>query len=532
MAQEATFAAQQGKDSTAAAQKDAAAMTDRLAQAGRAAGDGAQSATTAAAKARGAVGSPPGLDPATASAALDLGTTAAKRALDAANAAVGAATRVEDANLATASLGNQAAGSARVAARGAEAGVEANRYAATPVALVVEAANPGVWGNNVRLTLQNEGTTFKVNVRESVVRNNVARVVADENFYNLTLDPASAKNAVKVINANSKLVSLTYVGPVIDGAYPVDVPGITLEGGEDGGLGNADQLTGAAVQDTLDKIAPEIFNLMSIPATSNFSDPEAKSAIANAMTYCQAKRAFLIVDIPARVDSVGRMKDWLADLRNATAYHGAVYFPRIVVADPLDEYRPRNLGPSGAMAGIYARTDVRRGVWKAPAGIGAVLEGAEVAVKITDQANGELNPLGINVLRSFPVYGNIAWGARTMAGADPLTSEWKYINVRRLANYLEESLFQSLKWAVFEPNDERLWSQIRLQVGSFMAGLFADGAFQGATPDKAYFVRCDGTTTTQTDIELGIVNILVGFAPVKPAEFVVLQVQQLAGQAA
>ncbi len=146
-----------------------------------------------------------------------------------------------------------------------------------------------------------------------------------------------------------------------------------------------------------------------------------------------------------------------------------------------------------------------------------------------DLENGVLNPLGINCLRFFPVYGRIAWGARTLKGADQLADEWKYIPVRRTALFIEESLYRGLKWVVFEPNDEPLWSQIRLNVGAFMNNLFRQGAFQGSTPREAYFVKCDKETTTQNDIDLGIVNIIVGFAPLKPAEFVVIKIQQIAG---
>ncbi len=149
---------------------------------------------------------------------------------------------------------------------------------------------------------------------------------------------------------------------------------------------------------------------------------------------------------------------------------------------------------------------------------------------LTDGENGVLNPLGLNALRTFPVYGSVSWGARTLVGADELTSEWKYVPVRRLALFIEESLYRGTQFVVFEPNDEPLWAQIRLAVGSFMNNLFRQGAFQGATPDEAYLVACDSSTTTQADIDLGIVNIVVGFAPLKPAEFVIIQIQQLAGQ--
>jgi phage tail sheath protein FI len=183
------------------------------------------------------------------------------------------------------------------------------------------------------------------------------------------------------------------------------------------------------------------------------------------------------------------------------------------------------------VAGIFARTDTQRGVWKAPAGLDATLAGVlDLSVRLDDPDNGELNPLGINCLRSLPAAGKVVWGARTREGDDRRTSEWKYIPVRRLALFLEESLYRGTQWVVFEPNDEPLWSQIRLNVGAFMHNLFRQGAFQGSSPRDAYLVKCDKETTTQNDIDLGIVNIVVGFAPLKPAEFVILKIQQLAGQ--
>jgi phage tail sheath protein FI len=148
---------------------------------------------------------------------------------------------------------------------------------------------------------------------------------------------------------------------------------------------------------------------------------------------------------------------------------------------------------------------------------------------MSDAENGQLNPLAINCLRTLPVYGTVVWGARTLDGNDQRGSEWKYVPVRRTALFLEESLYRATQWVVFEPNDEPLWAQIRLNVGAFMQGLFRQGAFQGSTPRLAYFVKCDSETTTQADINLGIVNILVGFAPLQPAEFVVIQIQQIAG---
>jgi hypothetical protein len=194
--------------------------------------------------------------------------------------------------------------------------------------------------------------------------------------------------------------------------------------------------------------------------------------------------------------------------------------------------RRQTVAACGAVAGIFARTDAQRGVWKAPAGTDATLDGvAELAVTLTDNEIGKLNPIAVNCLRAAPAAGHVIWGARTRNGADRLASEWKYLPVRRTALFLEESLYRGTQWVVFEPNDEPLWSQIRLNVGAFMNNLFKQGAFAGTTPKEAFFVKCDSETTTQDDVNLGIVNIIVGFAPLKPAEFVVISLQQIAGQA-
>jgi len=183
------------------------------------------------------------------------------------------------------------------------------------------------------------------------------------------------------------------------------------------------------------------------------------------------------------------------------------------------------------VAGLYAATDAARGVWKAPAGIEATLTGVSgLTTVLTDLENGTLNIQAINCLRQFPVYGKVIWGSRTLRGNDQVGSEWKYVPIRRLALFLESSLYDGTQWVVFEPNDAPLWSQIRLNVGAFMQGLFLQGAFQGTTPQQAYFVKCDSETNPQSRIDQGIVTILVGFAPLYPAEFVVIQIQQMAGQ--
>jgi hypothetical protein len=203
----------------------------------------------------------------------------------------------------------------------------------------------------------------------------------------------------------------------------------------------------------------------------------------------------------------------------------------VIASDPLQEGRARAFAPSGAIAGVYARTDASRGVWKAPAGIEATLAGVQgLAVTLGQAESGILNAQGVNALMLIPAAGPVIWGARTGRGADVLASEWKYVPVRRLALYIEESLARGTRWAVFEPNDERLWSSLRQSIGTFMQQLFRQGAFQGTSASEAYYVACDANTTTPTDVLSGVVNVVVGFAPLKPAEFVVLKFQQQAGQ--
>jgi phage tail sheath protein FI len=304
--------------------------------------------------------------------------------------------------------------------------------------------------------------------------------------------------------------------------------------GENGDPPTATELIGDPVAETgmhaLEEV--DLFNILCIPRAAELGDPTNTQAVYTAAeTYCERRRAFLIVDLPDDVDSVQDARDWLdqnAGLRHANA---AAYFPRALMPNPLNDFRLRNVGASGTVAGLYARTDATRGVWKAPAGTEGSLRGvSQLAVKLTDPQNGQLNPLGLNSLRNFDIFGNVCWGARTLDGADAQASQWKYIPVRRLALFIEESLYRGTQWVVFEPNDEPLWSQIRLNIGAFMNNLFRQGAFQGQTPREAYLVKCDRETTTQNDIDRGVVNILVGFAPLKPAEFVIIQIQQLAGQ--
>lgn len=272
----------------------------------------------------------------------------------------------------------------------------------------------------------------------------------------------------------------------------------------------------------------DLFNLLVLPPDADLAAAPLEQLWADASAVCAAERAFLIMDPPATWKDTQAAASGVNALRpGLTKDYSAVYFPRLKLVENGREYV---VGPAGAVAGVYARIDSTRGVWKAPAGSEADIRGVSgIDLNMSDLQNGQINPVGVNAVRLFPE-GVINWGARTMDGADAFASEYKYVPIRRLALYIEESLYRGLKWVVFEPNDEPLWAQVRLNVGSFMHDLFRKGAFQGATPADAYFVKCDKETTTPSDQDLGLVNIWVGFAPLKPAEFVVLYLQQIAQQ--
>jgi len=440
--------------------------------------------------------------------------------------------------------------------------------------LVLEASSPGQWGDTlmarvddkvspevaasweldaadlfnlkVRLGPKGQQETFlNVTVVDSPRR--IDRVLIAESSLVRVLDPDNLPDAVPAKSEEPK------PNPDVDPTKPVDrwdpavdAGGATFsgavvvaddaKGAPSGELGlpeyEGDE-TGRTGLHALDAV--DLFNLMCVLGPKRDADPPV-GVYAAALEYCVERRAFLIVDAPRTWtgdavvgDPTGKLTE--LGLAGTDARNAAVYFPRVREPDPLRGGQIDTFPASGAIAGVMARTDGQRGVWKAAAGIDASLNGlAGLAYDLTDRQNGALNQVGINGLRTFPVYGRVAWGARTLRGADQAADEYKYIPVRRTALFLEESLFRGLKWVVFEPNDEPLWAQIRLNVGAFMHSLFRQGAFQGTTPREAYFVKCDKETTTQDDINRGIVNIIVGFAPLKPAEFVIVKLQQIAGQ--
>ena len=284
------------------------------------------------------------------------------------------------------------------------------------------------------------------------------------------------------------------------------------------------------------------FNLLVIPPYSAASGMDGsldvdQSVIKAAADYCERRRAFLLVEAPSAWDQpdtpiatvVAAAADLSAALGPARA-NAAVFFPRLAGGDRPGG-GPSNVPSGGAIAGMFARVDREQGVWKAAAGLNATLVGApSIGRRLTESDNGQLGAAGVNVLRTLPA-GTVVWGARTLQGADDLASPWKYIPVRRVALFLQDSVARGLRWAASEANAEPLWGQIGADVAAFLDGLFRRGAFQGTTAAQAYFVKCDSQTTTQADIDRGIVNVTIGFAPVKPAEFVIIGIQQLAGPA-
>ncbi|MFI5910945.1 phage tail sheath family protein [Dactylosporangium sp. NPDC051541] len=267
------------------------------------------------------------------------------------------------------------------------------------------------------------------------------------------------------------------------------------------------------------------FSLLAVPGEST------PAMMSQGMDYCGRRPlqdVFYIGETGPDVLTTAAAAAFRNGLTTANSY-GALYFPWVKAQDPTGRSQePILLPPSGYLAGLYARIDASRGVWKAPAGIEASLSGVVgLAAELSDVQQGNLNPIGVDVIRRFPGAGVVAFGARTITS----DAAWRYIPVRRTAIMLRVSIYTGIQFAVFEPNDEPLWSQLRLTIGSFMMTLFRQGAFQGSTPSQAFFVKCDAETTTQADIDAGVVNVLVGFAPLKPAEFVVVKISQKAGLA-
>jgi Bacteriophage tail sheath protein len=441
----------------------------------------------------------------------------------------------------------------------------------------LRAASQGKWGTNLRMTID-QNVSADVALQMGIAKADLFNLkVIDsspggptEEFRNVTLVKAATNRLDKVLADESRLA--TWAGDNLDTSPTPALPAMGADGTASDAVTEAEKTLQAAlakvpqvpaditnaraalnaataaiagkgsdgaVLDATDYLAAgklgikaledvDLFNILCLPPDTTGDIPG--NVWDQAGAYCTDRRAMLLVDPPANWKDVDAAVNGI-DGVTTRIKNAAAFFPRLKEADPLNNGQIDTYVPCGAVAGVLARIDNQRGVWKAPAGTEATLVGVpELSVPLTDAENGRLNPLGLNCLRAFPVIGRVVWGARTLRGADLLADPWKYLPVRRTALFIEESLFRGTQWVVFEPNDEPLWAQIRLNVGAFMNSLFRQGAFQGKTPQEAYLVKCDKETTTQDDINRGVVNIVVGFAPLKPAEFVIITIQQLAGQ--
>jgi phage tail sheath protein FI len=262
----------------------------------------------------------------------------------------------------------------------------------------------------------------------------------------------------------------------------------------------------------LDALTDTDFNILVIPATARL--PAATTIAVRAALFAQKRRALYVADPPA-LRTVQNVARWARSFGGGP--NSAVYFPRLRIRTASGE---RDVAASGAVAGVYARTDSERGVWVSPSE--ARLDGVVgPAVELTDDQSAALTEAGVNTIRLIPGRGLRVWSARTR---EELDQEWKYVPVRRLALFLEESIDQGLQWVVFEPNEPPLWTQVRAAVRAFLRAIWRSGGLKGTKPEQAFFVRCDRTTMTQDDIDGGRLVVEVGFAPLRPAEFVVLRI--------
>jgi len=430
--------------------------------------------------------------------------------------------------------------------------------------LPLEAASEGGWGNQVQVRVDHRSATdpdlvataaeldvAPTDLFDLTVRDGGTGIV--ERFLNVTTKE-SARRVDRVLAAESELVVVPAGTTMPGAATPIAHAGEltdpdvwTATGGStsarstptDAVAADSAALTSADYVGSLESRTGlhaledvDLFNLLCVSADARGGDVPDE-VYGAALDYCVQRRAVLILDPKSAWSNPATARAGLVamDLSGDRGRNGAMYFPRVRQVDPLMDGQVDTFAPSGMIAGVLARTDARRGVWKAPAGTDASLNGAAgLEVELTDSERRLLNPTGINCLRTLPTIGEVVWGARTLRAVGAAADAFRYLQVRRTALFIEESLSRGLAWVAFEPNRATLWSRIRRSVGDFMHDLFRQGAFQGRTEDVAYWVRCDNGTMTQNDIDHGIVNVVIGFAPLKPAEFVIIRLRLMTSQ--
>ncbi len=423
----------------------------------------------------------------------------------------------------------------------------------------LRASSPGAWSTGLAVCFgdssDNEPAHFRIHVVYTTPGAAAAQVV--ESFDRLSFDPAAENFVVDVLNRSLFLRwDPAFAPPPPATLVQRDLAGINPQSTDV--IANAAALgggTGGAGTSAVNDYGPTLFSrldevtdaslLVVVPPEEAIDDSAGADTMlqdieTTALAYAANRPRldlFAIVDMPragSAADPTSATNATVTSFKSAypdKSDFGAVYFPWVEVSDPIGLGRDPKivLPPAAFVAGLYARTDQRRAVWKAPAGLEATLLGTRrIEFKLLDTHQDELNPLGVNALRPMAQGGNVVWGARTMKPA----TEWRYIPVRRTAIFLRGSIYNGIQWAVFEPNDQQLWQNLKLTIGAFMDQLFRQGAFAGRTAREAFFVKCDEETTPEADQVAGIVNVWVGFAPLRPAEFVVVQLRQMVNQRA
>jgi uncharacterized protein len=351
----------------------------------------------------------------------------------------------------------------------------------------------------------------------------------EETFPGLTTKRGK-DNVVTVVKEKSKTITIEETGTggaakIEQGAVVLAAPApVPAQLGADDYVGDVAERTGFGGLEAVDDItmvaAPDLMSAYQRGAI----DLETVQAVQLAMiAHCELMGDRMAILDPPPGLSPQQVKEWRVDKAMYDSRYAALYYPWVKVFDPATGTN-RLVPPSGHMAGIWARNDATRGVHKAPAN--EVIRGAiALETQITRAEQELLNPIGVNCIRAFPGRGIRVWGARTLS-SDP---SWRYLNVRRLFNYLEESILNGTQWVVFEPNDDALWARIRRTIGAFLVNEWRKGALFGLTPDEAFYVRCDRETNPAESIDIGQVICEVGVAPVKPAEFVVFRLAQFSG---
>ncbi|MBP8132858.1 MAG: phage tail sheath family protein [Zoogloea sp.] len=429
--------------------------------------------------------------------------------------------------------------------------------AAAAKVLEVEAINPGAWADQLVLRLTPKplpvgsvpaGNNFMAEVgRNEATPGGGSVFVPEENLGEVNGDDTATNGILRVINMSSRRIRVTLPAGIttsaaaatLSAAYvAVETLSGTLARGDDGDPPASGDYT--PVLNALLKVRD--INILLLPGVFKGDDGhttavEDMTAIVDAaVAHCEKiGNRMLIVDLAPGLS----LSDETAinNLGLPTSTYAVTYYPWTRINNPF--YNPDSnpaadrtvlVSPGATAAGLWAKTDGRRGVWKAPAGIEfPVLGVSSLEYVVEDPEQDFLNPAGVNALRRMPGFGPVVWGARTRSTRT--NPEWRYVPVRRTALFIEESIYNGIQWAVFEPNDSRLWSSLRANIESFMNGLFRVGAFQGDKASDGYFVRCGlGQTMTQDDIDRGQVIVLVGFAPLKPAEFVIVRIQQKVAQ--